>query len=73
MSPIDLLFINTVLNMQNVIIDQVLDPGTRVTVAMGTDRNLDAGKQLIFISLQLFTHVKFLNALVKIYPSMTTS
>lgn len=28
---------------KNVVINQVLDPGTRVTVAMGTNRNLDAG------------------------------
>uniref|UniRef100_A0A803Q293 Uncharacterized protein n=1 Tax=Cannabis sativa TaxID=3483 RepID=A0A803Q293_CANSA len=27
---------------KNFVIDQVLNPGTRVTVAMGTDRNLDA-------------------------------
>lgn len=27
--------------MQNVVIDQVLEPGTRVTVAMGTNRHLD--------------------------------
>ncbi|KAA8548605.1 hypothetical protein F0562_000289 [Nyssa sinensis] len=27
---------------KNVLIDQVLEPGTRVTVAMGTNRNLDA-------------------------------
>lgn len=33
--------------MQNVIVDQVIDPGTRVTVAMGTDRNLGSGKQMI--------------------------
>lgn len=46
---------DTVLNMQNVIVDQVLDPGTRVTVAMGTDRNLDSGKQWIFISLNYLT------------------
>lgn len=30
--------------MQNVMIDQVLEPGTRVTVEMGTNRNLDAGQ-----------------------------
>ncbi|XP_040361534.1 putative methyltransferase C9orf114 homolog [Rosa chinensis] len=29
-------------NMQNVVVDQVLDPGTRVTVAMGDSWNLDA-------------------------------
>lgn len=29
--------------MQNVVVDQVLDPGTRVTVAMGDSWNLDAG------------------------------
>lgn len=29
--------------MQNVVVDQVLDPGTRVTVAMGASWNLDAG------------------------------
>ncbi|KAJ4722405.1 Methyltransferase C9orf114 protein [Melia azedarach] len=28
---------------KNVAVDQVLEPGVRVTVAMGTDRNLDAG------------------------------
>ncbi|PON80137.1 methyltransferase C9orf114 protein [Parasponia andersonii] len=32
---------------KNVVIDQVLDPGTRVTVAMGTDRNLDAVRQVV--------------------------
>lgn len=32
--------------MQNVVVDQVLDPGVRVTVAMGTSRNLDAGNDL---------------------------
>ena len=32
---------------QNVVIDQVLEPGIRVTVAMGTNRNLDAGDYLI--------------------------
>ncbi|KAL5541623.1 hypothetical protein UlMin_009333 [Ulmus minor] len=31
---------------KNVLIDQVLDPGTRVTVAMGTDRNLDDVRQV---------------------------
>jgi hypothetical protein len=30
--------------MQNVSINQVLEPGIRVTVAMGTNRNLDSGK-----------------------------
>lgn len=29
--------------MQNVVVDEVLEPGIRVTVAMGTDRNLLAG------------------------------
>ncbi|KAL2922555.1 putative methyltransferase C9orf114-like protein [Bienertia sinuspersici] len=32
--------------MQNVVIDQVLEPGVRVTVAMGTDRNLCTGTSL---------------------------
>lgn len=31
--------------MQNVVVDQVLDPGTRVTVAMGDSWNLDAGNE----------------------------
>lgn len=28
-------------SLQNVVIDQTLEPGTRVTVAMGTNRQLD--------------------------------
>lgn len=28
-------------DLQNVVIDQILEPGTRVTVAMGTNRHLD--------------------------------
>lgn len=31
--------------MQHVVIDQVVEPGTRVTVAMGTNRNLDTGNE----------------------------
>ncbi len=31
--------------MQSVVVDQVLEAGIRVTVAMGTDRNLDSGKE----------------------------
>lgn len=30
-------------DVQHVLIDQVIDPGKRVTVSMGTDRNLDSG------------------------------
>lgn len=30
--------------MQNVVINQVMEPHKRVTVAMGIDRNLDAGR-----------------------------
>jgi len=37
--------------MQNVIVDQIFKPGRRVTVAMGTDRNLDSGNKLIFACL----------------------
>jgi len=37
--------------MQNVIVDQIFEPGRRVTVAMGTDRNLDSGNKLIFACL----------------------
>lgn len=29
--------------MQNVVINQILGPGIRVTVVMGTDRNLSSG------------------------------
>ncbi|KAG6397348.1 hypothetical protein SASPL_143515 [Salvia splendens] len=32
---------------KNIKVDQVLEPGTRVTVEMGTDRNLDAGPRKI--------------------------
>lgn len=31
--------------VQNVKVDQALEPGTRVTVEMGTNRNLDGGQQ----------------------------
>lgn len=40
--------------IQSVVIDQVLEPGTRVTVAMGTERNLDSGKKLTL--LQIYCH-----------------
>lgn len=30
--------------VQNVKVDQALEPGTRVTVEMGTNRNLDGGQ-----------------------------
>lgn len=36
--------------MQNVVVDQVLSPGVRVTVAMGTDRNLGPDNLYIFSS-----------------------
>jgi len=39
--------------MQSVIVDQIFEPGRRVTVAMGTDRNLDSGNELIFVFLLL--------------------
>ncbi|KFK26174.1 hypothetical protein AALP_AA8G212400 [Arabis alpina] len=32
---------------KNVVVDQVLSPGVRVTVAMGTDRNLDLLRQIV--------------------------
>lgn len=35
--------------MQNVLIDQVLESGIRVTVAMGTNRNLDPGNDFVFL------------------------
>lgn len=35
--------------MQNVLIDKVLEPGVRVTVAMGTNRNLDAGNEWNYV------------------------
>jgi hypothetical protein len=34
--------------MQHVAVDQILEPGKRVTVAMGANRNLDSGNYLIF-------------------------
>lgn len=33
-------------------IDQVIHPGRRVTVAMGTNRNLDAGQLTSFILMK---------------------
>jgi len=33
--------------MQNAIVDQILEPGKRVTVAMGTNRNLDSGNTIL--------------------------
>ncbi|KAJ4833776.1 hypothetical protein Tsubulata_912653 [Turnera subulata] len=35
---------------QNVVVDQVLDPGIRITVAMGTDRSLDTDVQRQVVS-----------------------
>uniref|UniRef100_A0A7N0TY26 RNA methyltransferase n=1 Tax=Kalanchoe fedtschenkoi TaxID=63787 RepID=A0A7N0TY26_KALFE len=35
---------------KNVLIDQLLEPGVRVTVAMGHDRNLDSGKRYKIVS-----------------------
>lgn len=29
--------------MQNVVVEQVIEPGKRVTVAMGTNRNIGTG------------------------------
>ena len=40
--------------MQHVVVDQTLEPGRRVTVAMGANRNLDSGNILIFAYLFLF-------------------
>ena len=37
--------IDSLVFMQHVVIDQVVEPGTRVTVAMGTNRNLDTGNE----------------------------
>lgn len=36
-------------SLQNVLIDEVIEPGRRVTVAMGSNRNLDTGNQLDLI------------------------
>lgn len=39
--------------MQSVVIDQLLEPGIRVTVAMGTNRNLD-GTDLKYFCISKF-------------------
>jgi hypothetical protein len=44
--------------MQNVVVNQALEPGIRVTVAMGTNRNLDDGK---WISVTFSLCYKVLN------------
>lgn len=52
--------------MQNVVIDKVLGPGIRVTVAMGTDRNLSTGKLdhyfvfIVLVPLYLFIFCYFI-------------
>ena len=33
--------------MQTIVVDQVLEPGIRVTVAMGTNHKFDSGNKLI--------------------------
>ena len=38
-------------SVQSVVIDQVLEPGIRVTVAMGAERNLDSGKKLSLLQI----------------------
>lgn len=30
--------------VQNVVVEQALEPGKRVTIAMGTNRNIESGK-----------------------------
>lgn len=40
--------------MQNVVIRKLIEPGRRVTVAMGTDRNLDTGSEFALASLHVF-------------------
>lgn len=40
--------------MQNVVIGKVIEPGRRVTVAMGTDRNLDTGSELALAYFMCF-------------------
>jgi len=34
--------------LQNVLVEQTLEPGKRVTVAMGTNRDLTTGKPVIY-------------------------
>lgn len=50
-------------NMQHVVVDQILEPGRRVTVAMGANRNLDSGNQLIFAYLFYFVLLKMFHDL----------
>lgn len=54
--------------MQHVIVDQILEPGRRVTVAMGTNRNLDSGNKSIFaylfylVLLRMFHNLFYVNS-----------